>query len=285
MNIALWTTTSLFLPIAYYGIIKERELPFNWFRDVMFPCSLIVPVAFQQVVLNFAAQHRAKMRGEHDTKESAYQMSKGLRLLKEWRMKYPQDCSDQAITALLLQVTHDDFFSGIGDKRNCWVHMRAVMEMIRERGGSQAFEKNARMAMLINVLDYGLAGYQNRGLALSYFHEPTGGTSYMINQEDVTVRELQVIYREFLTFLSNADHLVLVQSSEYSHPQGLRRSTFRKGTILFQLLTYPPSVRPGNPGYRNQICYRMSILLHLNAALWDFRASHTRTERFLRDLN
>jgi hypothetical protein len=273
------------IPFDYYGTRNRRDFVFNWFRDVIFPVAMKGPVAFRQGVLGYAAIHKARIQGLSSTPEMTYHASKAFHLLKEHFEKNPRDCSDQAIAVSLIQATFDDFTPGPNRKAASWTHMRSAMRMMRTRGGPKAFAQNPRMVMLANCYDYRISGYQSEGSSFNWSSYPKDALPTNITPSQLGRRELCAATEDFIHWLRNLEHLALVQRyPTYASLSPRRYKVFLPGTSLYNIIASPPGARRGCAGYQHQLLYGMSVLIHLNAALWDFRRDSELSERFLKEV-
>jgi hypothetical protein len=209
-------------------------------------------------------------------------------VLNERVQKNPDDCSDEIIANCLIQSVFEDFSPGLEHKTNSWLHMRAAMQMIRHRGGPAALQHNPRLTMLANCYDYRMPGYSGSDLSLSFKNYPADTFSHIPNPTLTTlaIAELTMATEEFIGFLRSIEHLSLVQrSSSHANLLPRRHFVFQPRTSLHAIIASPPAPRRSIAGYQHQVTYGLSLLLHLNAALWDFRRSPDLSERFLKELS
>jgi hypothetical protein len=272
-------------PFDYYGTHNRRDFVFNWFRDVVFPVAMKGNLSFRLGVLGYAAVHRARMQGLATTLELTYHANKAFRLVRDHFEENPRDCSDHAIAVSLIQATFDDFTLGTERKAASWNHMRAAMRMIRTRGGPKAFSQSPRMVMLANCYDYRISGYQSEGSSFNWSSYPKGSLPENITPQQLGRQELVAATAEFIQWLRNIEHLAFVQRNpNYASLSPRRHKVFLPGTSIHNIIGSPPGARRATAGYQHQQLYGMSVLIHLNTALWDFRRSSDLSERFLKEL-
>jgi hypothetical protein len=125
------------------------------------------------------------------------------------------------------------------------------------------------------------------------FHDdalfPTHAPSYLSPpaspSQSITPKEARVAFTEFTTFLLNLSHLSLTHSTpSYRHTNPRRHTAFLPNSPLHRLLSAPPTARVGIHTPRIQRACRLASLIYINAALWDFRTSTTKTDAFLKAL-
>jgi hypothetical protein len=94
------------------------------------------PAVLHSLILAYAARHQAHTRGLGETAESVGHKSKAMYLINQRLSVNPTNPSDGTILAALSLTALEDRWGNYGA---AWVHMRGVMEMIRNRGGPNAF--------------------------------------------------------------------------------------------------------------------------------------------------
>jgi len=103
------------------------------------------------------------------------------------------------------------------------------------------------------------------------------------NDSNVSHTEALHAFKEFTTFLKNAEHLSLSQRSPSSKRTTPHRHTFfSPSTPVHRLLTTSSHTSPIT---RIQRSCRLACLIFLNAALWSFRKSPPKTSQFLASLS
>ncbi|OJJ51677.1 hypothetical protein ASPZODRAFT_138751 [Penicilliopsis zonata CBS 506.65] len=302
------------MPACSYGAHFRSPRAHNWYTAVFVPEGMKGPVAFQNTVLVHAANTQAWVRNETETTDTLIHRGRAIQMLREHRACHPHDTSDEAIVASLSAAALEDFDPRPGHKEISWVHMRAAREMIRNRGGPAAFA-NTRLGMLINWQDYILSGYETYGPSFHYEHVPLASASPSTSTQTSALHSIpsppssmspstpespsakvQLIYtspydeiysqcEEFLYFLQRVEQLARHQTRHLETATGpLRRTAFQTTAPLYEILASPPGQRFTSSGDRKQFIARLTALIILNAALWDYRASVRRTEYFLSTL-
>ena len=114
-------------------------------------------MAFQSIVLVFAAAHRSRLRGAMETLQATQQKSSAVSLLRARvdDVARGAEADDDTIASMLglasfevgatpISLTYLDLVSYMilqnqfGRKELAHMHMRAVMDLLRQRGGSAA---------------------------------------------------------------------------------------------------------------------------------------------------
>lgn len=262
----------------FYGSAPSPNA-FNWFRDIVFPAAIRNPVVFRCGVLGVAAVMKARFR---DHVETLAQDMQSLELLQRHFRHDPDDCSDQAILMCIFRALFEDFQ---GKVEASWVHLYKSVQMIQRRGGPEAFRGNPTMTVIINVYSYRTRGYM-QGTLLAFMIYPRAsrnslfptGISEDVDMDgqngtvsDADAEEVNIVCEELLTFLSHAEQLSALESIQInSRPN--RRSMFEPGKSVFSAaINQPYDIIGSFPSLQNRSTFGMSVLLHLNAALWDFR--------------
>ncbi|KGO69383.1 hypothetical protein PITC_065190 [Penicillium italicum] len=240
--------------------------------------------------------------------------------LREHRADYPHDISDTAIISCLSAAALEDCNPRPGHKEISRVHMRAAHEMIRARGGSAVFA-NTRIGMMINWQDYLLPGYETPGPSFFYDHDqqapvlseslptlpqpfsnprsmpsPPYSTSSAFSEvspspEPQTLLpahpqanpadEIKFQCEEFFDFLRRCEQLALYHRDNPQSSYITRHTAVEETSILHQILAAPPGARFPTPDNRKQIVARLTALMTLNAAMWDYRNTPARAAIFL----
>ncbi|PGG99462.1 hypothetical protein AJ80_09348 [Polytolypa hystricis UAMH7299] len=158
------------MPACSYGFHARSPKGHNWYSQVFIPEAMKGAITFQNTILVHAANTQAWVRGLTETKAALIHRARGISMLRKHFAQYPTDISDAAISATLSATAVEDFDPRVERKPISWIHMRAAIQKIRDRGGPAAFEHNRRLAMLINWQDYILAGYETNGPSFFYEH-------------------------------------------------------------------------------------------------------------------
>lgn len=309
------------MPACSYGTHFRSLKAHNWYTAVFVPEAMKGAVAFQNTILVHAANTWAWVRNEGETSDGLLHRDRAIRMLREHMHKTPGDTSDVAIISCLSAAALEDFDPRPGRKEFSWMHMRAARDMIRARGGPAAFA-NTRLGMLINWQDYILSGYETRGLSFSF--EPATIPSQTLSAEptiqaspnpnsmpsppcstsslsDITpcpepppitgnlpqpspIDEIRLQCEEFLDFLRRCEQLALYQRQYPETCDIIRHSSVQESSLLSQILAAPPGARFTASGDRKQMVARLTALIMLNAALWDYRYAPIHAATFLSTL-
>ncbi|KAJ5668743.1 hypothetical protein N7462_009813 [Penicillium macrosclerotiorum] len=311
------------MPACSYGTHFRSQKAHNWYTQVFVPEGMKGAVAFQNTILVHAANTWAWVRNETETSTTLVHRDRAVSMLRDHLSKNPRDNSDVAIISCLSAAALEDFDPRPGHKEISWVHMRAAREMIRSRGGPDAFA-NTRLGMLINWQDYILSGYETHGP--SFFFEKEASHSIPLPEPPASSRsseniqsmpspphsissalsdispcpepsfavvptpnispidEIRLQCEEFLHFLRRCEQLALYQRDNPKACHIARYTTVHETSLLFQILAAPPGARFTSSGDRKQMVARLTALIMLNAALWDYRYSSVHTGSFLQTL-
>lgn len=310
------------MPACSYGSHFRSLKAHNWYTAVFVPEAMKGAVAFQNTILVHAANTWAWVRNEGETADGLLHRDRAIRMLREHIHKNPGDTSDIAIISCLSAAALEDFDPRPGRKEFSWMHMRAARDMIRARGGPTAFA-NTRLGMLINWQDYILSGYETRGLSFSFeptssftpitpaeppvqpsqishsmpsppystsslsditpcSEPPPAATSSLIQLSPID--EIRLQCEEFLDFLRRCEQLALYQKANPESCDLTRHTSVQKSSLIFQILAAPPGARFTASGDRKQMVARLTALMILNAALWDYRYAPMHAGTFLRTL-
>jgi hypothetical protein len=309
------------MPACSYGSHFRSAKAHNWYTAVFVPEAMKGAVAFQNTILVHASNTWSWVRDEGQTPNTLLHRDRAVTMLREHLSNNPHDISDVAIISCLSAAALEDFDPRPGRKEISWIHMRAAREMIRARGGPDAFAYT-RLGMLINWQDYILSGYETHGP--SFFYEPENpprltnetttcppipyshsmpsppySTSSSFSEISPSpesrpipplrpasspIDEIKLQCEEFLDFLRRCGQLALYQrdNPESSHPT--RRTAVQQTSLLYQVLAAPRGARFSTSGDRKQMVARLAALMILNAALWDYRYAATRASLFLNTL-
>lgn len=311
------------MPACSYGSHFRTPKAHDWYTAVFVPEAMKGAVAFQNTVLVHAANTAAWVRGKTETKNTLLHRDRAITMLREHLCNNPRDISDVAIISCLSAAALEDFDPRPGHKEISWVHMRAAREMIRARGGPAAFE-NTRLGMLINWQDYILSGYETHGPSFFFEHdpsvsappserrlsqshnlhsmpsppystsstlsdhgfcpEPTTTTVVTTHSPSSPTDEIRLQCEEFLDFLRRCEQLALYQRDNPTSSEPTRRTAVKETSLLVQILAAPPGARFTSSGNRKQMVARLTALMMLNAALWDYRYTTARASTFLQTL-
>lgn len=307
------------MPACSYGDQYRSPKAHNWYTGVFVPEAMKGAVAFQNTILVHAANTWAWVRNETETSDTLLHRDRAVSMLREHLTQNPRDTSDVAIISCLSAAALEDFDPRPGHKEISWVHMRAAREMIRARGGPAAFAKT-RLGMLINWQDYILSGYETHGCSFYFERDPPiknahpetiqpsriysipsppSSTSSVLSdyatcpepstplaprQAMSPIDEIKLQCEEFLDFLRRCEQLALYQKDNPETCDPSRHTAVSENSLLFQILAAPPGARFTASGDRKQMVARLTAIMMLNAALWDYRYTPIRGGTFLRTL-
>ncbi|KAJ5960463.1 uncharacterized protein N7479_007613 [Penicillium vulpinum] len=245
---------------------------------------------------------------------------RAVSMLQEHRSDNLHDVSDIAIMSCLSAAALEGSDPRPGRKEISWVHMRAAREMIQARGGPAVFAKT-RIGMMINWQNDILPGYETRGpnffygydqhaaasseslvsipqhtpiirstpsplySASSAFSEvspsPEPRTMLPSHSETIPVEETKFQCEEFLDFLRRCEQLALYQRENPQSSYITRHTAVQETSILYQILSAPAGTRFPTLSDRKQMVARLTALMTLNAAMWDYRNTPARAAIFL----
>ncbi|CAL5867583.1 uncharacterized protein PFLUO_LOCUS1802 [Penicillium psychrofluorescens] len=98
------------------------------------------------------------------------------------------------------------------------------------------------------------------------------------------IDEIHLQCEKFLDFLRRCEQLALYQRDNPSSCSSTRRTAVQNPSILHQILAAPPGARFTASGNRKQMVARLTALIMLNAALWDYRYTPFHGATFLSTL-
>ncbi|CAI7654746.1 unnamed protein product [Penicillium discolor] len=255
-----------------------------------------------------------------DTQNTLLHRDRAVSVLREHRADNPHDISDVAIISCLSAAALEDCDPRPGHKEISWVHMRAAREMIRARGGPAAFA-NTRIGMMINWQNYILPGYETHGPSFFYDYDqhasvpstslttlphsipnprsipsppystssafsevspsPEPRTMLPTHTEATPVDEIKFQCEEFFDFLRRCEQLALYQRDNPQSSYITRHTAVQETSILHKILAAPPGARFTSSDDRKQMVARLTALMTLNAAMWDYRNTPARAAIFL----
>lgn len=199
-----------------------------------------------------------------------------LAFLRHHFVCHPNDCSDAAIIMCTFKSLLDEWQ---GRDEASWTHLLAATQMIRQRGGPASFKDNPAITLIANCYDYRTRGYM-KGTLLAHmiYPSPTNETQICSSEQE----EVAIVREELVDFLHNAEQLCSMR--QVTGECG-RYSFFQPGSMFHAIMTAPHQVLGNLPYQQMYTTYGMSVLLHLNAALWDFHRNPTLSQLFLDDLS
>lgn len=103
-------------------------------------------------------------------------------------------------------------------------------------------------------------------------------------QKPCPMDEFRLQCEEFLDFLRRCEQLALYQKDNPKSCDLSRYTTISEDSILFRILAAPPGLRFTASGDRKQMVTRLTALMMLNAALWDYRYTPVQGATFLKTL-
>ena len=277
------------MPACCYGFERRSPHAHNWYLSVFIPEAMKGAVCFQNTVLVHAANTQAWVKGLMETPASIEHRARASQMLLEHFQNSPTDASDASISATLSAAALEDFDPRKERREYAWIHFRAAVQKIRDRGGPSALVQHNRLQMLINWSDYIFSGYDSSGPTFYFHHDPTAMPSDPFEAHRIAVQEVQEQCEEFLKFLRCTEHLAFVQAKIQRTPIAVRRqpmryTAFQPGQPLERLLASPPGVRYTEVGQLKQILSRLAALLTINTAIWEYRHATDLSEDFFCEL-
>lgn len=277
------------MPACSYGFERRSPHAHNWYLSVFIPEAMKGAVCFQNTILVHAANTQAWVKGLTETRASIEHRARASQLLLQHFQSSPTDTSDASISATLSAAALEDFDPRIERREYAWMHFRAAVQKIRDRGGPSALVQHNRLQMLVNWSDYIFSGYSSNGPTFYFHHGPTAMPSDPLEAQQMAVQEIQEQCEEFITFLRCTEQLAFVQAQIRNMPIALQRqpnryTAFIPGQPLERLLASPPGLRYTETGQLKQIISRLASLLTINTAIWEYRHSTDMSEEFFREL-
>lgn len=257
----------------FYGR-PSNPAGFNWFREIVFKLGMEHPVVFRCGVLGIASHMQARFQGHVETMVQDVQ---SLHLIRSHFEASPNDCSDSAIMMCIFRSLFDDFQ---GNLIASWTHLRAATQMIRQRGGPEAFRDNALIASVANCYAYRMRGYV-QGAMLAHMKYPISESPHT-DWPSIDTYEVALVREELIQFLYAVEKLTLSQRNAW---QSRRRTFFDRNSVFHQAMSSPYKVFGSFPSLQNHTMFGLSILLHFNAALLDFQHDQDLCELFFHDLD
>ncbi|KAJ5774028.1 hypothetical protein N7457_008924 [Penicillium paradoxum] len=245
-------------------------------------------------------------------------------VLRDHLSNNPHDTSDVAIISCLTAASLEYIDSRPGHKEIGRVHMRAAREMIRARGGPSAFANTPIGTFINwqDYIPSGYE--PQRPSIFHEYEQPTpisseawplpapqpiqnlrtmSSSPYSISSAfsevstspeprtmlpspliSSSLDEIKLQCEEFLDFLRRCEHLALYQRE---HPQSsyiIRHTAVQETSNLRQILVSTPDGRSTTSEDPKRTIARLTTLMVLNAALWDYRYTPARTAIFLSTL-
>lgn len=312
------------MPACSYGSHYRSQSAHNWYTSVFVPEAMKGDVAFQNTILVHAANTWAWVRNEAETPDTLLHRDRAVSMLREHLQNNPGVNSDVAIISCLSAAALEDFDPRPGHKEISWVHMRAARDMIRARGGPAAFANtrlgmliNWQDYILSGYETHGPSfHFENTPPATTPPAEPIpqpaqpahaitsipSPPSSVPSPSDTSpscievptatippsmtypIDEIRLQCEEFLHFLRRCEQLALYQRQNPDSCDVSRHTAVQETSLLFRILVSPPGSRFTSSGDRKQMVARLSALIMLNAALWDYRYTPAHAANFIRTL-
>ncbi|KAJ5276687.1 hypothetical protein N7524_002840 [Penicillium chrysogenum] len=256
---------------------------------------------------------------EEEFQNTLLHRDRAVSMPQEHRSDNPHDVSDVAVIPCLSAAALEDCDPRPDHKETSWAHMRAAHDMVRARGGPTAFA-NTRIGMIINWENYILPGYEINEPSLFYEYDqrapissdsqasmpqltptprpmpsPPYSTSSAFSEVSpspeprtmlpphsarIPVDEIKFQCENFFDFLRRCEQLALYQRDNPQSSYITRHTAVQEKSILYQVLASPPDARV-NTDNRKQMIARLTALMTLNAAMWDYRNTPARAAIFL----
>ena len=277
------------MPACSYGFERRSPHAHNWYRSVFVPEAMKGAVCFQNTILVHAANTQAWVKGLAETPASIEHRARASKMLLQHFQNCPTDTSDASVSAMLSAAALEDFDPRLERRQYAWMHFRAAVQKIRDRGGPSALAQHNRLQMLINWSDYIFSGYNSSGPTFFFHHDPVGIPSDPSRARQIAVQEIQEQCEEFITYLHCTEHLAFVQAQVQKTPiavqrQPMRYNVFQPDQPLTLLLTNHPGQRYTETGRLKQILSRLAALLTINTAIWEYRHLTDASEEFFCEL-
>ena len=277
------------MPACSYGFERRSPHAHNWYLSVFIPEAMKGAVCFQNTILVHAANTLAWVKGLTETALSIVHRARASQILLQHFQDSPTDTSDASISATLSAAALEDFDPRQERREYAWMHFRAAVQKLRDRGGPAALAQHNRLQMLINWSDYIFSGYSSCGPTFYFHHDPTAISSDPCVAHQIAVQEIREQCEEFIKFLRCTEQLAFVQARIQNTPIAIRRqpmryTAFQAGQPLERLLASPPNLRYTETGRLKQILSRLAALLTINTAIWQYRHSPGMSEEFLFEL-
>jgi hypothetical protein len=277
------------MPACSYGFERRSPHAHNWYLSVFIPEAMKGAVCFQNTILVHAANTQAWVKGLSETPASIEHRLRASQMLLKHFQRCPDDASDASISAILSAAALEDFDPRKERREYAWMHFRAAVQKIRDRGGPSALVQHNRLQMLINWSDYIFSGYSSSGPTFYFHHDPTALPTNQVHAHQIAVQEVREQCEEFIKFLRCAEQLAFVQAKIQSMSIAIRRqpmrfTAFQPGQPLERLLASPPGLRYTEAGQLKQIISRLAALLTINTAIWEYRHSTDMSEEFFCEL-
>ncbi|OQE15525.1 hypothetical protein PENFLA_c031G08168 [Penicillium flavigenum] len=261
---------------------------------------------------------------EEEFQNTLLHRGRTVSVLQEHRSDNPHDISDVAIIPCLSAAALEDCDPRTDHKETSWAHTQAAREMIRDRGGRAAFA-NTHIGMIINWENYILPGYEIHEPSFFYEYDqrapfssdslasvpqltpkppsmpsPPYSTSSAFSEvspspeprtmlpphsEAIPIDEIKFQCEEFFDFLRRCEQLALYQRDNPQSSYITRHTAVQETSILHQVLATPPDAQFTTLDNRKQMVARLTALMTLNAAMWDYRNTPARAAIFLNTID
>ncbi|KAJ5684145.1 uncharacterized protein N7477_000490 [Penicillium maclennaniae] len=261
------------MPACSYGTHFRSKKAHNWYTAVFVPEAMKGAVAFQNTILVHAANTWAWVRNETENTSILQHRDRAVTMLREHLGNNPRDNSDVAIISCLSAAALEDFDPRPGHKEISWVHMRAA----REDDKSECIPPKPLQSL------YSIPSPPSSPSSIlsdiTTCAEPTPTL-----HEPSPIDELKLQCEEFLDFVRRCEQLSLYQKDNPDSCGLARHTAVQDTSLLSQILAAPPGARFTTSGDRKQMVARLTAMMMLNAALWDYRYALTHAATFLNTL-
>ena len=231
-----------------------------YLKNQIFRTAMGNPLSFKAVVLSYCARWKAQLYGLSDSTEIQRHVGQAAKIIDDITSGSVLVRADDLAMALGGMALHEGRF---GSKQLAQIYVDRAVQVMRPRTGS-----NRPVEVFIHYI--------------RYLMMPEG--------PDISLTEQQWL----LTFLRGAEDLMQQHSSPDYLLQAPHRSTaFQMESPLFTLLSSGP--RPSQVPHESRVYVvrnahtqevsRTAALIYITAALWDFRYSPNKTDRFLQFLS
>ncbi|CAG7957332.1 unnamed protein product [Penicillium nalgiovense] len=304
------------MPASSYESHYLSPMAHNCYTPAFVPEIMEGTVAFQNAI----SYMQLTLRKEEEIQNNLLHRGRTASVLQEHNSDNPHDISDAAIIPCLSAAALEDCDPRPGHEETSWTCMRAAREMIRARDGPAAFA-NTRIGMMTNWENYVLPGYETQGASFFYecdqnapfssdslasvpqltpkprsIPSPPYSTSSAFSEVSpsleprtilpphsvqIPVDEIKFQCEEFFDFLRRCEQLALYQRDNPQLSYITRHTAVQETSILHQILATPPDAQFTTSDNRKQMIAHLTVLMTLNAAMWDYRNTPGRAALFL----
>lgn len=278
------------MPRHSYGFEKRNPFARKWYWSVMIPEAMRGPSCFQSIVLAHAAQARAKLTGQIESKLVAHHhRDRATQLFERHVRGDPHGTLNETISATISAAIIVEANQSSDGRRPSWGFWRTIMQKIEQRDGGDFMTQGGTTQILLYWSDYTNPGY-NSTISIfdpAYRNILSGGD----NLAAIGVVEEVVSYQcsELVAFLKCVEWRASTQlgrrgKTSRGRAVPLHVSTFEPGGALFSLASGSNSLRYGKSGQFKQSICRLASLMIIHVAMWQYRDEPDVMQGFFVDL-